>query len=322
MMFQKLAQDTVRISDKAARFSGRVALRVIRSAAAEAIPQVPIPPAGKPIDLLGRGVTHVLDMPGPTPDAPVLMLMHGIATTGALTWFSVLDELSQHYRVVSFDQRWHGRGIRSEKFSLNDCADDAAAVLDALGIEKAFVAGYSMGGANAQVMWRRHPERVAGLILCSTASHWEGHLGERVFFRSLRVLNIGLLSIAANKVAHQGEKVIPADEVAMDGLRQWLLSELRTTSPWSIPVVMGELSRFDSTKWIGTVDVPTGVLVTGKDHTIPTDRQRSLGAAIPGTIVRESPGGHTSLIFDVKNWKPLFLDLVDDVVAQAYDEAA
>ena len=73
--------------------------------------------------------------------------MHGIATTGPLTWFSVLDDLRQRYRVVTFDQRWHGRGIRSEEFTLDDCADDAVAVLDALGIERAIVVGYSMGGA-------------------------------------------------------------------------------------------------------------------------------------------------------------------------------
>ena len=45
------------------------------------------------VDLPGRGTTHVLDLPGPTPDAPTLLLMHGIATTGPLTWFSVLEEL-------------------------------------------------------------------------------------------------------------------------------------------------------------------------------------------------------------------------------------
>ena len=128
-----------------------------------AAPDVPVPPPGRAVDLPGRGTTHVLDLAGPTPDAPILLLMHGIATTGSLTWFSVLDDLRQRYRVVTFDQRWHGRGIRSENFTLDDCADDAVAVLDALGIERAVVVGYSMGGASAQVLWHRHPERVAGL---------------------------------------------------------------------------------------------------------------------------------------------------------------
>ncbi len=321
MTLHKLVGYSLRATDRAGRFGGRVVLRAIRAAADEAIPHVPVPPAGRAVNLPGRGETHVLDLPGPTPEAPVLMLMHGIATTGALTWFSVLEELSQQYRVVTFDQRWHGRGIRSQTFSLDDCADDAAAILDALGIDKAVVAGYSMGGANAQAMWRRHPDRVAGLILCSTSSHWEGHLGERVFFRSLRVLNVGLLSIAATKVAHHGERLM-AEEVAWADLREWLLSELRTTSPWSLPVVMAELGRFDSTQWIGTLDVPAGVVITGKDRTIPTARQRQLADSIPDCVVREAPGGHTSLIFDLEHWKPLFLEVVDAVVAQTRARAA
>ncbi|WP_183093714.1 alpha/beta fold hydrolase [Nocardioides stalactiti] len=317
MTFQTIGRHTTRVGGKAVRFTGRVMLRTLRSATEELTPDVPIPPAGRAVELPGRGTTHVLDIPGPTAEAPTLLLMHGIATTGPLTWFTVLEELQQHYRVVTFDQRWHGRGIRSDKFLLDDCADDAAAVLDVLGIDKAVVVGYSMGGASAQVMWQRHPERIAGLVLCSTAGHWEGHLGERVFFQSLRALNVLLLQIAAAKVARQGEALVPAEELALEGLRDWALTELRTTSLWAFPVVMAELGRFDSAAWIGDIDVPAAVLVTAKDHAIPTERQRQLGAAIPGAIVREAPGGHTSLIFDLPRWKPLFLELVDEVVAQA-----
>jgi len=248
--------------------------------------------------------------------------MHGIATTGPLTWFSVLDELQRSYRVVTFDQRWHGRGIRSESFTLDDCADDAVAVLDALGIDRAVVVGYSMGGASAQVLWHRHPDRVAGLVLCSTSARWQGHLGERVFFLMLRIANLGLLSIAADKVqAHADALPLPADDLADAGLRAWCLSELRSTSLWALPVVMAELGRFDATGWIGDVAVPTGVLVTARDRAIPTERQRQLAARIPNAIVRYSPGGHASLVFDLERWKPVFLELVDAVVERAIERA-
>ncbi|MFN7149606.1 MAG: alpha/beta fold hydrolase [Microthrixaceae bacterium] len=257
----------------------------------------------------------MLDLPGPTPQAPSLLLMHGIATTGPLTWFSVLDELRRRYRVVTFDQRWHGRGIRSENFTLDDCADDAVAVLDALGIDQAIVVGYSMGGASAQVLWHRHPERVAGLVLCSTSARWQGHLGERVFFLMLRVANHGLLSVAADKVQAHADTLPPlADDAPEADLRAWCMAELRATSLWSFPVVMAELGRFDATSWIGEVDVPTGVLVTARDRAIPTERQWQMAGRIPGAITRVAPGGHASLVFDLANWKPIFLELVDAVV--------
>ena len=318
MTYKAVGRHCARAGRAASRLGGRALVAGLRRMADGATPDVPVPPPGRAVDLPGRGTTHVVDVEGPTPDAPTLLLMHGIATTGALTWFSVLDDLRQRYRVVTFDQRWHGRGIRSENFTLDDSADDAVAVLDALGIERAVVVGYSMGGAGAQVLWHRHPDRVAGLVLCSTSARWQGHLGERVFFLMLRVANYGLLSVAADKVQAHADRLPPlADRNSEAGLRAWCMAELRATSPWSLPVVMAELGRFDATGWIGEVDVPTGVLVTARDRAIPTDRQWQLAGRIPGAITRVAPGGHASLVFDVPHWKPIFLELVDAVVERA-----
>ena len=322
MTYSTVGRYAARAGRGTARLAGRALAHGLRKVGDGAVPDVPVPPPGRALDLPGRGRTHVLDLSGPTPDAPTVLLMHGIATTGGLTWFSVLEDLRRHYRVVTFDQRWHGRGISSESFTLDDCADDAAAVLDALAIGEAIVVGYSMGGASAQVLWHRHPERVAGLVLCSTAARWKGHLGERVFFLMLRAANTGLLAIAADKVrAHAETTPAQAEDADLAGLRAWCLAELRATSLWSLPVVMAELGDFDSTAWIKDVDVPTGVLVTGRDKAIPTARQRRLANRIPDAIVRESPGGHASLVFDLAHWRPVFLDLVGEVADAAARQA-
>lgn len=316
MTFTLIGRQSSRAGRAAARAAGRALAYGLRRLADGVTPDVPVPPPARAVDLPGRGTTHVLDLPGPTPQAPTVLLMHGIATSGSLTWFSVLEDLRQRYRVITFDQRWHGRGIRSDNFTLDDCADDAVGVLDALGVERAVVIGYSMGGASAQVLWHRHPERVAGLVLCSTSARWQGHMGERVFFLSLRIANYGLLSVAADKVRAHADALPPLSEDAYQaGLRAWCMDELRSTSLWSVPVVMTELGRFDATEWIGGVDVPTGVLVTSRDKAIPTERQRQLAARIPHAVVRYAPGGHASLVFDLERWRPVFLDLVDEVVA-------
>ena len=142
------------------------------------LPWVPIP-AGRRVDLAGRGTTYVTDTPGPSPQAPVIVLLHALGCTGLLTWFPAIPALARRYRVVTLDQRWHGQGIQSERFSLHDCADDVAALLDVLEIPEAVVAGYSMGGVVAQRVWRQHPQRVAGLVLCSTTDRFQNGLGER-----------------------------------------------------------------------------------------------------------------------------------------------
>ena len=64
------------------------------------------------------------------------------------------------YRVVAIDHRGHGRGPRPlVRFRLTDCADDAAAVMRALGVAPALVYGYSMGGAIAQLIAAGSPRR-------------------------------------------------------------------------------------------------------------------------------------------------------------------
>src|SRR3954466_8135947 len=138
-------------------------------------------PSPRPLELPGRGRTCVLDIPGP-PGAPAVILLHALATTAALSWYPTVGALSKHYRVVAFDQRWHGRGVQSEHFRLADGADDVAAVADALGVERFTVVGYSMGGAVAQLVWRRHRDRVEGLGLAATARNFRGKMTERLWF--------------------------------------------------------------------------------------------------------------------------------------------
>ena len=76
-------------------------------------------PAGRLVELPGRGTTYVTDTPGPRRTSPTIVLLHALGCTGLLTWFPAIEPLSRRYRVVTLDQRWHGQGIHSEEFSLS-----------------------------------------------------------------------------------------------------------------------------------------------------------------------------------------------------------
>src|SRR5437660_3063657 len=109
-------------------------------------PGGPLLPIGRRIELEGRGTTFVRTVKGPAADAPTVLLLHGWLASGGLNWFNVFDHLGEHYNLVAVDMRGHGRGIRSSRrFRLADCADDAVATLDALGIDKVIPVGYSLG---------------------------------------------------------------------------------------------------------------------------------------------------------------------------------
>jgi pimeloyl-ACP methyl ester carboxylesterase len=280
------------------------------------LPPVEAIPEGRMLDLPGRGQTFVVDIPGPTPDAPTIVLLHALGCTAYLTWFGALGDLSGSHRVVALDLRWHGRGIKLARFRIDDCAYDVAAVLDELGVDRAVVAGYSLGGAVAQELWHRHPERVSGLVLASTSRNFRGHLGERMFFPVMTLAMHPLSRVALSKVERVAASLpeMPSLELA-DGV-DWGRSEFRSTSAWSMPEVLGELGRFNSAPWISSVDVPTAVVVTGRDRAIPARRQRRLADLIPDAHVYDAPGGHASIVLDHDRWLPVFMEAVADVTSR------
>src|SRR5215813_8462053 len=132
------------------------------------------------VELPGRGVTRVWECPGP-PGAETLMLIHGVTFTAELNWGQVFAPLSRHFRVVAIDLRGHGDGISAgSRFRLEDCADDIAALAGALGLGRFTAVGYSMGGMVAQLLYRRHPSLLSGLVLCATARNVLGSPAERL----------------------------------------------------------------------------------------------------------------------------------------------
>jgi 3-oxoadipate enol-lactonase len=98
-------------------------------------------------------------------------------------WDKTVPALADRYRVLRYDTRGHGRSATPPgPYSIAMLADDAAALLDALGIPAAHVAGLSMGGMVAQQLGARYPDKVHSLSLCDTASEmppramWEERL--------------------------------------------------------------------------------------------------------------------------------------------------
>jgi 3-oxoadipate enol-lactonase len=130
----------------------------------------PLPP-GRTVVLPGRGEVFVRDSGPPGETAAAVLLLHGWTLSADLNFFALYDQLAG-YRVIALDHRGHGRGMRSRQaFTLEDCADDAAALLDLLGVSPAVVVGFSMGGAVAMLLWSRHRKRVGS---CWPPRPWSG----------------------------------------------------------------------------------------------------------------------------------------------------
>ena len=314
MTFRQLAGKLGPATVRSARLTGAAVRGGLRLAVARSgkLPEKnPLPP-GRLIDLPGRGEAYVVDTGEPYPGAPTVLLLHAVATTASLSWFTTVDALLADYRVVLMDQRWHGRGLPSDRFSLTECADDVDALLSVLDIDQAVVVGYSMGGALAQVLARQHPERISGLVLCSTATTWKGNAGEALFYPVLTALTALGRRHSSSRVRRHADSLPPLSDLD-DDVVQWAWSEFRSTSFWSLPEVLGELGRFDARGHIASVSVPTAVVVTCRDKVIAPARQYELAAMIPGAKVFEAPGGHASVVLDSERWRPVFLKALGHV---------
>lgn len=256
---------------------------------------------GGPLELPGRGTTFVRHHPAP-PGAPTVLLLHGIRVTADANWFASYPALAERYGVVAIDHRGHGRGIRSERaVRLADCADDAAAALDVLGVKQAIVVGYSMGGPIAQLVWHRHRRRTAGLVLCATAHRFRG---------VEPVLEIGPMLLQRLRATAEA----PARRSRVDReVRAWLTSELALTDRRGVMEAGASLVRFDSSSWIGEVDVPHAVVVTTRDAVVIPARQRRLADALPNPSVHEADTDHTGCVGRPAVFVPALLDALESV---------
>lgn len=103
-------------------------------------------------------------------DAPVVVLSHSLGSSLEM-WNPQIELLSKHFRVLRYDTRGHGGSdVPPEGYSLEDMAQDAIGLLDALKIDSVYWVGLSMGGMIGQALALNHAERIDRLALCDTAA--------------------------------------------------------------------------------------------------------------------------------------------------------
>jgi pimeloyl-ACP methyl ester carboxylesterase len=147
------------------------------------VPRILLGPEGHYFDSAGVRI-HYTDEGEGTP----LLLVHGLAYTAHLEWrqTGLIDALSRDYRVITLDNRGHGRSGKPHDAAAYGLpmVDDLVRLLDHLQIEKAHVVGLSMGGFIATKLAILHPDRVMSVAPC--AAGWQEATREnRAFIESV-----------------------------------------------------------------------------------------------------------------------------------------
>jgi pimeloyl-ACP methyl ester carboxylesterase len=282
-------------------------------------PLPPPTPPGKVLLLPGRGEVFVRDS-GPVegrPEAPTVLLLHGWTASADLNFFPVYGPLAERYRVVGVDHRGHGRGLRSvEHFTLEDCADDAAAVLRELGIDRAIVLGYSMGGPIALLLAQRHPDLVAALVSQATALEWRGTAYERLVWRGLALWELnrrfGTFDVVVERIVREAVKYAPE----VEPYAPWLVAEFRRGSGAWLTEAGRALSEFDARPFASSLGIPAVVCVTTKDRLVRPHKQRQLADALSAEVI-EIAGDHGVPVMRGARYTQATVAAVDQVAANA-----
>ncbi|MEM7332394.1 MAG: alpha/beta hydrolase [Chloroflexota bacterium] len=104
-------------------------------------------------------------------DGEPILMMHGGLGLDHTYFRPYFDQLSDQFKVIYYDHRGNGRSDKLEDYStltLDLLVDDAAQLLDELGIEKTIVVGHSYGGFLAQLFAAKYPARLSKLVLTNT----------------------------------------------------------------------------------------------------------------------------------------------------------
>jgi len=272
-------------------------------------------PPGAPLTIPGRGTTFVRKVDGPV-GAPTLVLLHGWTATADLNWFRCYKPLSEHFNVVALDHRGHGRGLRSRKlFRLEDCADDAVAVCDVLGIDSFIPVGYSMGCPIAQLVWRRHRRRTSGLVLCATSAYFSTSREERLSFLGLS----GLAAIARLTPVQARQRLTDQFYLQRKVLEwdKWAVDQI-SAHDWRAVLEAGRaIGNFSSREWVGEIDVPTSVVITMRDRVVPVRRQVRLFESIADAEAFRVDGDHDAVVASAKQFAPTLVRACRSVVERA-----
>lgn len=224
---------------------------------------------------------------------PVIVLSHALGCDLQM-WEGVAQALQERFTVVRYDHRGHGRSPAiGEAFTLDDLADDAAGVIEALQRGPVHFVGLSMGGMTAQALAARHPALVRSIVIANSASHYDA--AARAGWQA--------------RIATVREQGVPA--IADGAMQRWFTPEFRATQAERVAALRAGLQATAAAPYAaacaavagidlragnGRIACPALIIAGSRDEATPPSLSDAMQAQIPGAQLASLPASHLSAV--------------------------
>jgi 3-oxoadipate enol-lactonase len=222
---------------------------------------------------------------------PVLLIM-GLAADSAMWVMQLPALLGAGYQVITFDNR--GVGLSSAPpgpYTMEEMAVDAIAVLDALGLQQAHVVGISMGGAIAQHVALKAPERLRSLMLVSTWASKNEYLDRLDDLGQLVLEKIGREALVRASMLWLFTPKVFIENPALVQTIEAMAMQMQGTSD-AFTAQTAATRSHDILDRLPEITAPTFVMCGRRDILVPPELSEQIAAAIPGAKLTLLDGGH------------------------------
>jgi 3-oxoadipate enol-lactonase len=226
---------------------------------------------------------------------PPLLAIMGMSGTYLHWGEPFLAELRESFEVIAYDHRGVGASTKLEgEITINQMAEDAYGLLEALEIDSAHVLGISMGGMIAQELALAHPESVRTLTLGCTYCGGEGsaHAAPEVIQRLFEAMSSG----DRERAIRVGWETNVSPRKAADEEAYAAFLEIAQQRAVAVPVVMAQAQAIfahDTSARLPSLTMPTLVIHGTEDQMLPVQNGRLIASLIPGAQLEILEGvGH------------------------------
>jgi len=239
-----------------------------------------------------------------------VVLVHAIGCDHRM-WDSLAAVLSARFRVIRLDVRGHGKSPEPPgPYSLDDLSDDAAALLDARGIERAHWVGLSMGGMIGQAFALAHPQRLHRLVLANTTSSY-GAEGPKLWDARIKAVSEGGMAAIVDVVMARyfSDAFRERHPEIVAAYRARVLS----TPAKGYVACCAAIRELDFTRDLSRIRARTLVIAGEKDAGTPVAMSEEIMRHIAGAQLAVIPGAaHLSAVDSAADFNALALSFLTE----------